>query len=179
MTLEKASKTDIIRTFGKLSMKQILTSDYPTVGQLKRYYPVEKVEQVISIIFLDLSASFEGALNQDECAEISIEVSSSILSNLSIEDLYYTCRKIKTSKVFGKLSVNKVLSAINEHFENRCTKAGEMSYNESLAHKFGSAPSERVSVEIDQVEKQKFKNDMGIYLQHKAKPQTQPTENGK
>ena len=76
-----------------------------------------------------------------------------------------------------KVSVNKVLSAMNEHFENRCTKAGEISYNESLAHKFGSAPSDRVSVEIDQVEKQKFKNDMGIYLQHKAKPQ--PTENGK
>lgn len=177
MTLEKASKTDIIRTFGKLSMKQILTSDYPTVGQLKRYYPIEKVEQVMSIIFLDLSASFEGALNQDECAEISIEVSSSILTNLSIEDLYFTCRKIKSSKVFGKLTINKVLCALNDHFEERINEAGKHSYNEHLSQKFGTSHIGRLSTEIETAENKKYKEAYQAYAI--KNPQIQPTENGK
>lgn len=164
MTLGGHSKIEMIRTFGKLSLMKIIELDYPSVGDLKRSHGVETTEKVIAILMFDLSAAFDGVLDKDEVAEICAEVTSSILGNLTLEDIFLVCRKIKTSKQFGKLSINKVLSALNDHFEKRLDTAERYSQNQALAHKAGSSHIGRLSTSIDEVEINKSKEALNQYL---------------
>ncbi len=84
MILDKASKPDMIRVFGKLTLDHIVREKYPSVGILSRSFGLEKTEKVMGIILHDLSSSFDGALGQDQVQEICAEISSSILRNLSL-----------------------------------------------------------------------------------------------
>lgn len=151
MILEKASKTDLIRNFSNLTLDKIVQNKYPAVGQLKREYGAEKVEKCVAIIVLDLSASFNGELSQEEAFEVAAEVSSSLLGNLSLEDVYFVCRQIKTSDNYGKLNVNKVLKTLKKHLNERSNKVATANYNDHLSRK---VPADRSSAD------QEFKDEM-------------------
>jgi len=150
--LEKASKRDLIRQFGTLSVQSIIKDEYPTIGQLKRTYPVKQLEKVCSVILADLSESFNGELEDDDIEEISAELNSTmIFLNLTIEDVFLACRDIKSSDTFGKLSVNKVLSAFKKHFDKRSNLIQNKNENEHLSHKF-SGLDERQQSQNEQKE---------------------------
>jgi len=120
MALEKASKIDLIRNFANLTVEKIAKVGYPSFGTLTKVHGLEKVEKVTSMLFLDLSATFNDDLSPEQVEEITAEISSSLMRNVSLEDIYLVCRKIKKSKNYGKLNVNKVLISLEEHFENKC-----------------------------------------------------------
>ncbi len=136
MILDKASKTDMIRTFSQLTLDHIVQEKYPSVGMLSRAYDLEKTEKIISIILHDLSSSFDGILDKNQIKEICAEISSSILCNLSLEDVYLVCRTIKLSDHYGKLNINKVMKALNQHMDNKSTMTYEYYLNEHLKIKF-------------------------------------------
>jgi len=119
MTLEKASKLDLIRHFSNLTMDKLVKKSYTSIGSLKKAYSLEQIEKVIKILLNDLSASFGGSLNTDQIEELAVELTSNILINLSLEDVYFTCRQIKISKNYHKLNVNIVLMAFEEHLSKR------------------------------------------------------------
>lgn len=129
----RASKTELVRAFGRLTVDQILDRKFPSVGKLKRAEGLEKVENAVAVLMLDLSASFDGELGPEDAEELSVEITSSHLSNLSLEDVYYVCRKMKSGSHFGKLNVNKVMKALEDHFEEKTKQAGLRSYNNHLA----------------------------------------------
>ena len=135
MTLEKASKVQMIRAFSKLSLPSLLKTDYPSVGAITREYGIEQTEKVMAIVLHDLSASFDGALDPDDVEEITAEISSSILRNISLEGLYLTCRNIKKSDNYGKLNVNKVLKALEKHFNDLSDAVAQDNYNKHLSVK--------------------------------------------
>lgn len=135
MTLEKASKVEMIRAFGGLSLSKIVENKYPSVGALKKDHGLEEVEKVMSIIFQDLSESFEGTLSLEDSQEISAEISSTILCNLSLEDIYLTCRKLKMADKIYKLNLNKVMNALKKHLEEKMTETASQSYNNHLSNK--------------------------------------------
>ncbi|MBN2668766.1 MAG: hypothetical protein JXR60_06010 [Bacteroidales bacterium] len=120
MRLEGASKVDLIRQFSSLSLDKIVKTGYPSIGSLKKVYGEEKAEKVTAMVLADLSHSFNNELSPEHIQEITAEISSSLMANISIEDVYLVCRKIKRSKNYGKLNVNKILLSLEEHFENRC-----------------------------------------------------------
>ncbi len=94
MILDKASKTEMDRTFGNLSLEHIVQKRYPSVGRLSRFFGLEKIEKAMSIILYDLSSCFDGALDKDQVQEICVWISSSKLCNLSLEDLFLVCQNI-------------------------------------------------------------------------------------
>lgn len=142
MTLEKASKVDLIRAFGNLSVEQIVKDQYPSVGSLSRIHSPEKVEQVMAIMLADLSASFDGALTGEAIQEICAEINSGLLRNLSLEDVYYTCRTIKFSDQYGKLNLNKVLRSLQNQMDARTDFIAQKNLNEHLANKDSAAGRE-------------------------------------
>ncbi len=119
MSLEGTSKIELIRKFSNLSLEKIITNEYPAIGTLKKTYGADKTEKVIMVLLADLSASFSDELSKEQIEELAVEISSSHLVNLSLEDVFMVCRNIKTSKNFGKLNVNKVLNAFETHFNKR------------------------------------------------------------
>jgi|GEM_PF-2666187 len=135
MVTSKANKVELIRTFGDLSLSKILKHDFPTIGQLKKIHGLEKIEVISSLLISDLSASFDRALDSDQIMEITVEITSSNLRNLTLEDLYLVCRTIKSTDSFGKLTINKVLKSLTKHYEKRIERAGELSYNNHISGK--------------------------------------------
>ncbi|MCT4580819.1 MAG: hypothetical protein N4A35_05320 [Flavobacteriales bacterium] len=160
MTLEKSSKLDLIRSFSKLTPKLILENQYPSLSKLRRTYGNQKVETVTRILLHDLSSSLKGELNNDEVEEINVEINSGYLLNLSLEDIYYTLRQIKTANNTRKLSVSKVLNAIEKQFETRTTLGAKLSLNKHLANKHIGLPDTTAM----EKEKKKHKQAKEFYL---------------
>ena len=136
MILGKASKIELIRQFGKLTPEQIIKRDYPSISKLSRSMPADQLEKIVGILLYDLSSSFNGVLDKEQVQEITVEITSSNLRNLSLEDLYWTCRTIKLSDQFGKLNTNKVLTVLHKHFDQRCELAYRHHLNQHLSTKF-------------------------------------------
>jgi len=135
MTLDKASKTDLIRRFNKLTTRSIIENQYPSIAKLSRAYGNEKVEKVTEIMLQDLNASFKGELSPDNVKEITVEINSGMNRNLSLEDIYHALRKIKTTQHSRKLSVATVMSYITKQLEERQTEGAKISLNQHLANK--------------------------------------------
>jgi len=174
MVLNKASKIDLIRSFGGLTLSKILESGYPTLGALKRVHGIERIETITSILFLDLNSSFGDELSPEHVQEISAELTSSNLINLSLEDIYFVCRLIKTSENYGKLTVNKVLKTLSSHFEKRIKKAGEISLNSHLSQK---VRDDNRAQKLEQT-KDVFRKVKIQYLQEQSKRKANEKEKG-
>ncbi len=136
MILDKASKIEMIRVFSKLTLDRIVQEKYPSIGTLSRTFGLEKTEKMMGIILHDLSSSFDGVLDKSQVQEICAEISSSVLRNLSLEDVYLVCRNIKLSDHYGKLNINKVLKTLNKHMDDRSNIAYEYNLNHHLSTKF-------------------------------------------
>lgn len=165
MALEKASKVEMIKAFGNLTLDTIVKNKYPAIGALERYYGVEKTEKVVSIILHDMSSSFKGILNADDVDELTAEITSGIYRNLSLEDIYLVCRNLKRSKLHGKLDQNKLLNAMDDHLNERIEKIRLTSLNDHLANKEPKAPRSGDS------EKEAMREAKNWYLKEKNKSQ--------
>lgn len=163
MILDNKSKLDLIRTFSKLTPKLILENKYPSLSKLRRQYDAEKIETATKILLFELSSSLKGELNEEEIEELNVELNSGYLLNLSLEDIYYTLRQIKRSNNTRKLSVSKVLNAIETQFENRSKLGAELSLNHHLANKH-TGMADTTAMEQ---EKKKHKEAKEFYLMQK------------
>lgn len=166
MILEKASKIDLIRSFGKLTLHQILAEKYPSIGQLKQSYGQETTEKAVAVIIADLSTSFDGALQKDDILELVAEISCTYLRNLSLEDLFFLCRNIKGSKIYGKFGVNTVLQAMNGYWDKRCDESAKLSLNKHYSQQF---TDDRKSITQLKTEKDAFKQAHIHYLRQAEK----------
>lgn len=162
MVLKKATKLELIKQFSNLSLSKIVEEKYPAIASLKRSYGIETVDKINGIILGDLSHSFNGELSKDVIEEITAELSTSILKNLSLEDVYLVCRQIKYEDHNRKLSIGKVLKALNKHFDAKSTLIMETNYNQHVSLK-SSSNTPRQS----QLEKQKHHDAKLWYLNRK------------
>lgn len=161
MTLEKVSKVAIIRKFSGLTLNNIFENKYPSLVTLKKQYSLEKLEKVMSILLHDLSLSFNGELTKEDVEEVCAEINSSSLKNLTLEDIYLVCRNIKLSNNYGKLNVNKIMTELIKHQDNRFKAAEHYSYNKHLENKF--VDNDRKPKK--EVERIKFREAQSWYLQ--------------
>ncbi|GEM_PF-5072947 len=137
MTLEGASKLDLIRQFSNLTLAKIVENQYPNIAQLGKTYTLAKTESIIQVLLLDLSSSFGDELTIEQVEELSVELTSNLLVNLSLEDVYLVCRQIKATKNFGKLNVNKILNAFEEHFNSRISAFYNYNLNQEPKKELG------------------------------------------
>ena len=139
MTLEKASRTDLMRAFNQLSTQKIIEVGYPGISILRRGYGTEKVEKVLEVLIVDLSLAFDAELG-DQAEELAVEISTR-WGSLTLEDVYVCFGDVKKGKHFGKLTQNKVLNALEKQHNNRINASDDYNYNRHLAQK--ERPGER------------------------------------
>lgn len=136
MISEKASKVDLIRSFNNLTLAKTVSGHYPTISQINKEHGVEKTETLLQIIVSDLSASFNGDLSIEDSKEISATINTGILKNMTLEDVYLVCQQIKRTPSYGKLTLNKVMVALDKHIDERLNLIAEKNRNNHLAQKF-------------------------------------------
>lgn len=164
MIIAKSSKIEIIQQYNSLTIGTIVKSNFPSIGQIKREYGAEIVTNCLGVLYSDLSTSFEGALSTDQIEELIAETSSGLLCNHSLESIYVILQRIKRQDKFGKLTVNRVLKAMDEGFEELQQAHMDMNYNKHLANKFH-----------DPIEKRRSEQDKA--LDHQARLMYQKSKN--
>jgi hypothetical protein len=167
-TSERASKLEIIRHFASLTPEKIVAASFPSLGEYKRREKArieaedshlssseidtranEKVEQLLKMLVLDLSASFNNCIKEHEAEEIAVEIMSSQLTRcMSPEDVYYALRQLKINNTHGTISINKILKAIVEHNALRMDIVTKNNTNTYLDHKH-TMPNDRQSTSIE------------------------------
>jgi len=136
MIFEKASKLELIERFSRLSTAQIIRSRYPSIAELRMQYGNEKTTKLAMVLVHDLNHSFSGEMDENQIEEIGAELCGSLLKNVSLEDVYLAFRNLKIADVYGKLTVNKCLKALEKQLKERTDQIAEKNYNEHLANKF-------------------------------------------
>jgi len=167
MITAKSSKIELIRTFGGLTLKNIVADHLPSVGNLITKYGQSTVENSLAVLVADLSTSFDGDLNKEAIEEITIEITASkLLRNLSLETVYLCFNELKSADIYGKLSVNKVLKALNKQWEDYSNTVAERNYNEHLATKFNQ-PRETNNERLKRLSKELRKAQTFLEVQAK------------
>ena len=133
MMLEKASKADLIRQFNTINLPAILEGNYPLIAGLKRQHGLAKVEKIVKIMVLDLSTAFGEELNT-VADELAVEIAS-LHYNLTLEDIFLVFKQLKTTPIYGKINQNKVLTALNDYWEERMEKVEKINLNKHLQNK--------------------------------------------
>lgn len=132
----QSSKIELIRTYSSLSLKKVVDYKFPSIGTLCRTSGSDMVRTATGVILADLSSSFRGELSTDEIEELIEEVHGGLLRNITLEGLWLCCRQLKGSEVRGKLSVNKVLTALNKHLDDVTDLHEIKSKNDHLQHSY-------------------------------------------
>jgi len=133
MILE-TSKVELIRTYGQLTLHQILENKPPSIAALKRVHG-DNAERALAVIILEASTAFDEALPKEIAIEAAVELAVTYYS-LSLEDFYLMLTQLKKSKIYGRFTINKLLAATEAYFENRCAEAERLSLNKHLAGKY-------------------------------------------
>lgn len=163
MISEKVSKLELIENFGALTMKKVLHDHPPSITSLEKQHGISGVKQSIAIIVADLNQSFGGDLAKDDILEIVAEICVGMTRNISLEDLYVICHKIKLSNY--KLKVPVVLKAVNDYLNEKMNMAANENYNKHLATKFKADRSNT----RDNQEENDFRKFKIEYLTNKIK----------
>jgi len=129
-----ASKVSLIRTYGSMSMEQVLHANFPSLGRLTAQHGQEKTETALAVLVLEASAAFEGSFDKETSLELAAEIKAKF-PYLTLEDCYVCLQEMKAEKVIYKLTPNKVLAAVDNYVERRISKAAEQSLNRHLATK--------------------------------------------
>lgn len=153
MIIAKTSKLELIRRFNGLTLSKIAKERYTSIGILAKQYGNDKIEQCLCVLISDLNTSFEGDLSKENIEEIAVEISTGITRNHSLESIYWTLNKIKSSDIYGKLTVNKVLKQITQSFDEISNAVAESNYNKHLSTKFNE-PRETVDEQRAYAKKQ-------------------------
>jgi uncharacterized protein YnzC (UPF0291/DUF896 family) len=134
MVLDKGSNRQIVRTFGKASMTDVIRSKLPTLGRLIENYGAEKTENVIAVLLKEASGYFGDAMPDGQALEVATEITVRY-KWLKMEDVFVAMNELKEQNIYGKLTPNKILNAINKYSENRLNYAAELSLNAHLSQK--------------------------------------------
>lgn len=134
MLSKGASRAEIVRNFGSLTPEKIITNKYPSIAKIKRYYDTEKTEAMIGYLLIQTSEAFDNTLDEEQAIEIAADMGSTF-PYFSLEDVFFVLQRMKRQRLYGKLTVNKVLAAFEEYDKERTKRAEEMNWNDHLSNK--------------------------------------------
>jgi hypothetical protein len=154
MISAKASKVELLKAYGDLTLEKVCKMQPTSLAQLARASSAEDCMRLTAVIIADLSVFFNGDLLREDIEEIAAEVQFSMLKNLSLEDIYLACMTIKRSKISYKLTANEVLRQLNEHLDKRSTLIAELNHSSHLANQY----REKSQAEIEQEKRERTKS---------------------
>lgn len=134
MISDQASTREITRSFADLTPEKVIRGKFPALSRLKKEMGQEKTEQAVAILVLDASVAFGEEIDKESALDLAAEVQTQYYY-MSLEDCYVVLNRLKRQPIYGKLNLNKILSAFEQYQKERIQKAEEMNYNHHLAEK--------------------------------------------
>lgn len=134
MLSANASRREIARSFASITPETVIRGNYPSIVRLKLKKGEEKTEEAIAILINDAALAFGENMDEELLLELAAEVQTQYYY-MSLEDCYLVLNRLKRQPLYGKLTLNKILSAFEQYQKERVQKAAEMSYNQHLANK--------------------------------------------
>lgn len=140
LILEGSSNRELVRTYGNMNMPVAMNAPQPAIGALVRAHGREKVEKTIAVMVIETAAYFDQEMGKEQAIDIAAEVTTRY-PFLKMEDAWVVMSDVRSSETFGKLTSNKLLSAIRNYSEKRMQAAAQQSLNEHLARQEPRAES--------------------------------------
>lgn len=163
--IAEKSKLELIRSFSNLTIKNIIENKTPSIGQLKKQHGFVRIENALTIICNDLNDSFENELSTNSIDELVVELSTGLNNNLTLEDVYLAFKELKYNNSHGKITLNKILKAISNHFNEKINMAEQISLSEHLAYK-----EQRKHEDLSSIVKEAHHIAKAMYLSGQLKP---------
>lgn len=132
MILEGSSNRDLVRQVGSMSMQQAMNVRVPGIGRMVQIHGRDKVEKVLAVMVAETAAYFDGEMGSEQALDIAAELTGRY-SAVKIEDVWVCLNDLKSKEIYGKLTSNKVLSAMNKYMSRRLEAAEQQSLNHHLA----------------------------------------------
>jgi hypothetical protein len=129
--LEGASKVDIVRQYGNLTIGDVAGQGYPALSGLAKEHGPEKVERSLAILLVEASSYFSETLDKETALELAVDVRKDNYW-LSLEDCYIVTQRLKKSKLYGKLTPNRILNEFETYREERMQHSIKKRENEHL-----------------------------------------------
>lgn len=126
-------------------MKSAVESRFPSLGMIEREHGHEIMTNCVGVLISDLNTTFDGSLSKDAIEEIIAETTTGLMKNHSLETLFLVCKKLKQDDKIFKLTINKVVRAIQAGFEEYQQEVMSQNYNNHLANQFHDPLENRVS----------------------------------
>jgi hypothetical protein len=133
LILEGNSNRQLVRTMGSLTMQQAMNTGVPGIATLVRRHGREKVEKVLAVMVSETAAYFDADMGQEQALDIAAEISIQYAA-IKLEDVWVCLNELKSTEIYGKLTSNKVLSALKKYMHRRLEVAEQQSLNQHLAH---------------------------------------------
>jgi len=111
---------------------QAMNGSFPAIGALVRKQGQSKVEKVLAVMLVETSAYFDEPLGKEKAYDIAAELTGKYAA-LRLEDVWVCLNDLKISEIYGKLTSNKILSAMKKYTDRRLDAAASQSLNEHLA----------------------------------------------
>ncbi len=132
LILEGSSNRDLVRSHGSMTMVQAMNKHVPGIGKMVRSEGRERVEKVVAVMLQETSSYFDEQMGKEQALDIAAELTTKY-AGIKLEDLWVCLNELKSSEIYGKLTSNKVLSAMRKYMDRRLELAAQQSLNEHLA----------------------------------------------
>lgn len=135
-----ASTREITREFANLTPEKILRGKaldkdkYPSMARLKVTQGQEKTENAIAVVVGEAAVAFGEKMNIEDALDLAADIQAEYYY-LTLEDVYIVMKRLKRQPMYGKLNLNKILTAFEQYKEERINKAAKMNWNNHLADK--------------------------------------------
>lgn len=172
LILEGNSNRDLVRSHGSMTMVQAMNKHVPGIGKMVRSEGRERVEKVVAVMLQETSSYFDEQMGKEQALDIAAELTTKY-AGIKLEDLWVCLNDLKSSEIYGKLTSNKVLSAMKKYMDRRLELAAQQSLNEHLARQESRAATTgeaRFAEVKHQWELEKFKKRMDAEQKHDKAP---------
>ena len=134
MISANASTREIARSFGSITPEKIIRGNYKSLASIKREIGQEKTEKAIAILIGDAAMAFGEKMDYELALDLAAEIQTEFYY-MTLEDCYVVLSKLKRQPLYGKLTLNKILTAFEQYQEERINVAEKMNFNAHLAVK--------------------------------------------
>jgi hypothetical protein len=134
MISDNASTREIARSFSNLTPEKVIRGKYPSLVSLKTKIGQEKTEKAIAILVGDAAVAFGEKIDYELALDLAAEIQTEYYY-LTLEDCYIVMNRLKRQPLYGKLTLNKILTAFEQYTTERINTAAEMNWNKHLAEK--------------------------------------------
>jgi hypothetical protein len=144
MISEDVSTREITRKFANLTPEKVLRGNYPTMVRLKITQGEETTEKAIAVVVGEAAVAFGEKMDWEVALNLAAEIQTEYYY-MTLEDVYIVMNRLKRQPLYGKLTLNKILTGFEQYRQERIAKAADMNYNNHLANKEGADLDERSS----------------------------------